>query len=98
MLVGTPLGELRQVLEDLGRVGMEDMRTIAMDENPRVIKGVKGVAGNMRSPVDEQDARAVFAGQALGQHAASESGANDQEVEHRRLRPSARRSAPRVRS
>ena len=51
----------------------------------------------MRPPVDEQNTRAVFAGEALGQHAAGESGADDQEVEHR-LRPKARRSAPRARS
>ena len=87
MLIGTPLGELGEILEDLGRIGMEDVRSIAMDEDPRVIKRVKGIAGDMRPPVDEQDARTVFAGEALGQDAAGESRANDQEVEHRRIRP-----------
>jgi len=87
MLIGSPLGELREILEDLGRIGMEDVRAILMDENSGVIKPIKGITGNMRPPVDQQDARTVFAGQALGQHAAGESRANDQEVEHRRLRP-----------
>jgi hypothetical protein len=87
MLIGTPLGELGEVLDDLGRIGMEDVWTIPMDENPRVIKRIKRIAGDMRPPVDEQDASTIFAGEALGQHAAGESRANDQEVEHRRLRP-----------
>ena len=72
MLIGAPLGELGEILEDLGRIGMEDVRAIAMDEDPRVIKRIKGIAGDVRPPVDEQDARTVFAGKALGQHAAGE--------------------------
>ena len=66
---------------------MEDVRSIPMDENACVIKRVKGIAGDVRPPVDEQDARAVFASEALGQHTAGESRADDQEVEHRWIRP-----------
>jgi hypothetical protein len=61
---------------------MEDVRSIAVNEDPRIIKRVKSIASNMGPPVDEQDARTVFAREALGQDAAGESGADDQEVEH----------------
>ena len=55
VLVGAPAGEARQIGEDLLAVGVEDVRAVAMDQDPVLVRRVEGVAGDMRPPVAEED-------------------------------------------
>ncbi len=82
VLVGAPLGELGQVVEDALRVGVEDVRAVRVDQDAVVVVVVVGIAADVGAPVDEQDLLAGLRGQALGQHAAGEAGPDDQIVEH----------------
>ena len=67
MLVRPPLGELRQVVDDLVAVGVEDVRPVLVIEDPGVVGLVIGIAADVRPPVDQQDARAVLARQPLSE-------------------------------
>ncbi len=80
MLVGPPCGELRQIVDDLVRIGVEDVRPILVDQDARLVEMVVGVAADMRPPVDDQHVRVVLAGQPLGDHRAGEAGADDEIV------------------
>ena len=82
MLVGTPVGEAREIGEDLARVGVEDVRPVLVDEHAVLVVVVVGVAADVRPLVDEQDGLVQLRGQPLRQDAAGETGANDQIVEH----------------
>jgi hypothetical protein len=81
LLVRAPLGELRQVVEDVGRVGVEDVRAVRMNQHARVVVPVVGVAADVRPLVHQQHALAQDGSQPLGQHAAGEPGADDEVVE-----------------
>ena len=59
VLVGPPLGELRQVLEDVGRVGVEDVRPVGVDQDAGVVVAVVGVAADVRALVDDEHALAA---------------------------------------
>ena len=92
VLVGAPLGEPRQVLEDLARVGVEDVRPVLVDEDAVLVVVVVGVAADVRPLVDDQDLLAGACRQPLREHAAGEAGADDEIVEHTH-RPSGRRTS-----
>ena len=81
VLVRPPLGELRQVLEDVGRVGVEDVRPVGMDEDAGVVVAVVRVAADVRALVDDEHALAEDVGEPFGEHAAGEAGADDEGVE-----------------
>lgn len=74
MLVGYPAGEAREVVDNSLGIGMEDMRTIAVDENAIGVEFVVGVAADVRAAlVDDQNLLASV-GEMFGDHAASEVG------------------------
>ena len=81
MLIGPPAGEARQVADDLLRVGVEDVRAVPVDLNPRRVLVVEGVAGHVRALVDDQHLLARAGRQALGQDRAGEARAHHQVVE-----------------
>ncbi len=81
MFVGTPLGELREVIDDALGVGVEDVRAVAVDQHAGLVVVVVGIAGDMRAPVDHQHALVQPRGKALGKHAAGKAGADDEVVE-----------------
>src|SRR5450755_1935147 len=56
MRIATPFREPGQELEDSIAVGMKDMRTVGMDDNPMRVDGVVRVARDVRASVDEVNA------------------------------------------
>src|SRR4051794_27632233 len=80
MLIRPPLGELRQIVDDLVAVGVENMRSVFMVEDSRLVGLVIGIAADMRAPVHQQHARAVLARETLCENGAGKAGANDQIV------------------
>ena len=48
MLVGTPIRELREMVEDLLRIGMEDVRPVLVDQQAGIVVAVIGVAADVR--------------------------------------------------
>ena len=81
VFVGAPLGELREVVDDALGVGVEDVRAVAVNQHAGFVVVIVGVAGDMRAPVDHQHALVQAPGQPLGEHAAGETGADDQVIE-----------------
>ena len=77
MLIGPPRREGRQIAKDLRRIGMEDVRTIAVDQMACPIDFVIGIAAEVGSAINQQHGLAKLAGQALRQHTACEPGADD---------------------
>ena len=86
MLVRPPLGELRQVIDDLLAVGVEDVRPVFVVEDAGLVGLVIGIAADVRPAVDQQDARAVLARQPLGKDGAGKTGPDDQIIVARRCR------------
>ena len=89
VLVGPPLRELRQVLEDLLRVGVEDVRAVLVHQDAGFVVAVVGVAADVGAPVDDQHALVPHVGETLGQDAAGEARADDQPVKHDPVTPQA---------
>ena len=63
------------------RVGVEDVRPVAVHEDAVVVVVVEGIAADVRAAVDQQHAHPGARRETLGEHAASEAGAHDQVVE-----------------
>ena len=82
MLVRAPLGELRQVVEDVARVGVEDVRPVLVHEDAGLVVVIVGVAADVRAAVADQHLLARVGGQPLGDRRAGEAGADDQVIEH----------------
>ena len=78
MLIGPPFGELRQIGEYLGRIGVEDMRPILVDEDPAIVDAVKGITGNMGATINDQNTLSCIVGKPLGHDRAGKSCAHDQ--------------------
>lgn len=76
MLVGQPVGEAGQVVDDALGVGVEDVRAVGVDENAVGVGFVEGVAADVGALVDDQHLLAG-AGEAFGDRAAGEAGADD---------------------
>ena len=84
VLVEAPFGEAREMVEDLLRVGVEDMRTVLVDQQPVVVITVIGVAADMVAAVDEKNALVALARKTLRQNAARKAGADNQPIVHSR--------------
>ena len=82
MLIRPPLGEPRQVVEDVARVGVKDVRPVLVDQDAGLVVVVVGVAADVRALVADQDVLAGMRGQPLGDRRAGKAGADDQVVEH----------------
>src|SRR5690349_22605416 len=54
VLVGSPFGELGQVIENFGGIGVKDMWTVAMNQNTGVVQAVVGVTADVVSSVDDE--------------------------------------------
>lgn len=76
MLVGHPFREAGEVIHHALGVGVEDMRAVAVDENAVGVGFVVGVAADVGALVDDQDL-VTGAGEAFGDHAAGEAGADN---------------------
>ena len=68
MLIGPPVGEARQIVEHFARIGVKDVRTIAVDQDARRILLVIGVTRDMRTAIDDQHPLAPIRGEALGHY------------------------------
>jgi hypothetical protein len=56
MLIGPPLGESRQIGEDLARIRVKDVRIVLVDEDALVVVMIVGVAADVRALVNEEHA------------------------------------------
>ena len=81
MLVGPPLRELGEVGEDPLRIGVEDVRTVLVDEQPVLVLVVVGVAADVVAQVTDQHLLVGLAGQPLCDHAACESRSHHEVIE-----------------
>ena len=82
MLVRSPLRKPTEVVKDLARVRVEDVRAVGMDENARRVVGVVGVAADVPAFVDHQHLSPRVGCQPFSHHGPSESSSDDQIVEH----------------
>ena len=82
MLVESPLRELREMIEDHLRVGVKDMRPIAMDEDARIVVVVVCVAADVGSAIDQHNALVAAGSDLARDHASGKSGTDDQPVKH----------------
>ena len=82
VLVRAPLGERAQILDDVLGVGMEDVRPVLVVAQPIRRKRIVGIARDVRSLVDDQDAGAELACKPLGDRAAGQAGADHEKVVH----------------
>ncbi len=78
VLVPAPLGELREVIEDLARVRVENVRAVFVHEHARVVVMVVGVARDVVAAVHDEDLFVANARQPFGQHAARVTRPDDQ--------------------
>ncbi len=79
VLVGPPLGESREVLEDRVGIGVKQVRPESVHQNAVAVGMVVGIAGDMIAPVDDQDI-APCAGQPLGDHRSRKARSDNQHV------------------
>ena len=77
MLVLPPFGETGEVVEDLSRVRVKNMRTVFMNQNARVIVMIVSVAADVGPSIDQQDLFAGAGGETLRQDAAGVTSANN---------------------
>ena len=56
MFVGSPIGKTRQLVEDDLAVGVEDMRSVSMNQDAVFIVEIIGIPGDMRSSVAKKHA------------------------------------------
>jgi len=52
VLVGPPLSEVREVLEDLAGVGVKNVGTVLVDEDARRVIVIVGISANMGTRVN----------------------------------------------
>jgi hypothetical protein len=76
MLVWNPFGESGQILRDLVGIGVEDMRTVTVNQHTLPVRLVEGVPGNMLAAIDDQNGISCI-GQTLSRNASAKSGANN---------------------
>src|SRR5512138_3313900 len=78
MLVRPPLGELREVIDDLFAVRVEDVRTVLVIQDSSLVRLVIGIAADMLPPIDQQDARAMLACQPFREDGTGKARTDDQ--------------------
>ena len=76
MLIGSPAGEARQIGEHLVRICVEDVWAVLVDQDPRLVRHVIGVAGDVRAAIDHQHPLAAVRRQPLGHDRAGEARAD----------------------
>ena len=54
MLIESPFGESREIVEDDGAIGVEDVRPVCMHEHTVVVVVIERVSADVRSSVDDQ--------------------------------------------
>ena len=69
MLVGTPTGKLREIVDDGARIGVEDVRSVTVDQDPGIVEAVLGIAAAMRPAVDDEDGFSALRGDPLCKNA-----------------------------
>ena len=74
MLVRSPFGEPREIVEDLVAIGVEDMRAVLVDANAVLVDVIISVPTDVIALVYDQDALARV-GELARAHAAGETGA-----------------------
>src|SRR5690606_29995080 len=80
-LVGNEAGEAAHIVPDFLVGGVEEMRAVAVDLDAGLAMSLsEGVAGNMRTSVDDEDTKAAC-GSAFGDGGAIKAGTNNQEVD-----------------
>jgi hypothetical protein len=55
MFVWPPLGEPAQVVHDVLRIGVENMRAVAVDQYACRVMMIIGIAADMRAPIEQKD-------------------------------------------
>jgi hypothetical protein len=64
---------------------MENVRSVLVDQDARVVEVVVGVAGDVVPLLDDEHLLVVLAGESLGQHAPRKSRPNHHVIEHCRV-------------
>ena len=95
MFVWAPFGEAAQVVDDRRRVGVEDMRAVAMDQDSGCIVVIVGVARDVRPPVHQKHG-STDCREALREDGAGESGPDNHDVIAPVDTPHARRACARL--
>ena len=85
VLVLPPLGEPREVLEDVAAVRVKDVRAVLVDEHARVVVVIVGIAADVVPLVDDENCLSRIFRQPFGHDASRESGSHDEIVKHQFL-------------
>src|SRR6185312_807816 len=78
MLVRPPISEVRQIVDHLAAVGVENVRSVFVVENAGLVRLVISIAADVRPTIDQQDPRPVLARQPLGKNGAGKTGSDDE--------------------
>src|SRR3546814_14503122 len=65
MLIRPPLRKAREIIENLCRIGMENMRAILMNEDARGVQAIMRIASDVGAAIDQQHLLARADGEAL---------------------------------
>src|SRR3546814_6924542 len=65
MLIRPPLRKAREIIENLCRIGMENMRAILMNEDARSAQAIMRIAPDVGAAIDQQNLLARADGEAL---------------------------------
>src|SRR5690606_13673802 len=55
VFVEAPVREPAQIFKDALRIGVEDVRSVRMDEHAGLIEAIIGISTDMRSPIDQEN-------------------------------------------
>jgi hypothetical protein len=82
VLILTPLRETRQILEDVLRVGVEDVRPVTVNQNAGVVVVIVGIARDVRTAINDEHFLVRVARQTFGQHTSCVTRTNDEKIKH----------------
>src|SRR5581483_362077 len=77
MLIRTPFRELRQILENFPAVGVKNVRTVTMHEDPVLVVVVKCVPPDMGTSVDQEHGFSSGSRESLRNNTSREACADD---------------------
>jgi len=80
VLVGPPAGEAGEIVKHAGAVGVEDMGAVLVDQHPRLVEAIIGVAAHMVPALQHQYPLAAPLGQLPGRHGTGQAGSDDKAV------------------